>query len=144
MLTNGILIIGLGLVIVTPCGPDDKSDMGACRLLIFGLLAIPGNVDNLLPQMRGLDPTDIADNTMAAVIDRRLLLLWAIVLTLREGLPTRIPVWLGRLAVDLGDLSHSGGRGGRLARGGTACRGSGRHRVSPGRWRLLPSQEPHR
>jgi len=52
--------------------------------LAFGLLAIPGNVDNLMPQML-LDPHDLADATAPAVSVVDLLLGWAVVLTLREG-----------------------------------------------------------
>lgn len=52
--------------------------------LLFALFAIPGNVDNLMPQMR-LDPHPIANATapMISVID--LLIAWAVVLTIREG-----------------------------------------------------------
>jgi len=52
--------------------------------LAFGLLAIPGNVDNLLPQML-LDPHDLADATAPAVSVVDLLLGWALLLTVREG-----------------------------------------------------------
>lgn len=52
--------------------------------LLFALLAIPGNVDNLMPQMR-LDPHDIVNATAPAVSFVDLLLAWALALTYREG-----------------------------------------------------------
>lgn len=51
--------------------------------LVVAILAIPGNVDNLMPQM-GLDPNPLANNTAPAVSVVDLLLAWAIVLTIRE------------------------------------------------------------
>lgn len=52
--------------------------------LLFALLAIPGNVDNLLPQMR-LDPHSIANNTAPAISFVDLLIAWGLILTAREG-----------------------------------------------------------
>ena len=73
----GILLIGVSAVAMR---------WPAWRLpaLVFALLAMPGNVDNLLPQMT-LDPNPIADNTapVFSAIDRLIAL--ATVLTLREG-----------------------------------------------------------
>jgi O-antigen ligase len=64
--------------------------------LVGGLLAIPGNVDNLMPQMT-LDPHAIASNTAPAISVVDLLIAWALALTLAEALsswPTR-PVKMG-------------------------------------------------
>jgi O-antigen ligase len=94
-LTNVILVAGLGLVIVLAVLMTKRK--WRLPALMFGLLSIPGNVDNLLPQMR-LDPNDIANNTAPTVSVADLLVLWAILWTLREGLPTRIPSWLLGLA----------------------------------------------
>jgi O-antigen ligase len=94
-LTNAILIAGLGLVIVLAVLMVQRK--WRFPALMFGLLAIPGNVDHLLPQMR-LDPNDLANNTAATVSVVDLLVLWAILWTRREGLPTRIPAWLLGLA----------------------------------------------
>ncbi len=52
--------------------------------LLAAILAVPGNVDNLMPQMR-LDPNDLANNTAPAVSVVDLLIVWALVLTWREG-----------------------------------------------------------
>lgn len=52
--------------------------------LLVGLLSIPGNVDNIVPQMR-MDPNAIANNTGPAISVVDLLIVWAILLTLREG-----------------------------------------------------------
>lgn len=60
--------------------------------LLFALLAVPGNVDNLLPQMR-LDPHQIANATAPAISFVDLLIAWAIVLTVREGLLAEWPRW---------------------------------------------------
>lgn len=57
--------------------------------LLFALLAIPGNVDNLMPQMR-LDPHDIANSTAPAVSFVDLLIAWGLLLTFREG---RFAAW---------------------------------------------------
>lgn len=51
--------------------------------LLFALLAIPGNVDNLMPQMR-LDPHEIANATAPAVSFVDLLIVWALALSVRE------------------------------------------------------------
>ena len=52
--------------------------------LIFAILAIPGNVDNLMPQMR-LDPNALANNTGPVVSFVDVLIVWALVLAFREG-----------------------------------------------------------
>ena len=58
--------------------------------LLFALLAVPGNVDNLMPQMR-LDPHDIANATAPAISFVDVLLAWALILTAREGRLTGWP-----------------------------------------------------
>ena len=63
----------------------------------FALLAIPGNVDDLLPQMV-LDPHDITDILAPIVTSIDLLIAWAVLLTLRER---RDPGPLGRRIVAL-------------------------------------------
>lgn len=67
--------------------------------LLTAVLAIPGNVDNLMPQMR-LDANDIANNTAPAISVVDLLLAWALVLTLREG-RARLGAGIERLALAL-------------------------------------------
>lgn len=72
--------------------------------LAFGLLAIPGNVDDLLPQMH-LDPHQIVGSTAAAVSVVALLLAWSVILTAREGRSQRIPPWIFALAGTLATLA---------------------------------------
>ena len=50
----------------------------------FALLALPGNIDNILPQMR-LDPNILAENTAPIATFADGLLVWALFLTWREG-----------------------------------------------------------
>jgi O-antigen ligase len=85
--TTAILVVGIGLVLVLAL----VAVRPAWRLpaLAFGLLAIPGNVDNLMPQMT-LDPHALADGMAPAISVIDLLLAWAVVLTVRER---RAPVW---------------------------------------------------
>lgn len=52
--------------------------------LVVGLLSIPGNVDNYVPQMQ-MDLHAVANNTGPAISVIDGLLLWAVVLTAREG-----------------------------------------------------------
>lgn len=52
--------------------------------LLVAILAVPGNVDNLMPQML-LDPNSLANNTAPAVSVVDLLIVWAVLLNLREG-----------------------------------------------------------
>jgi len=73
--------------------------------LVFAVLALPGNIDNLLPQMR-LDPHPLPSSTapVASVVD--LLIVWALVLTWREGGSRRLSgksrrIVLGGLVVAL-------------------------------------------
>ena len=51
--------------------------------LMVALFAIPGNVDNLMPQMR-LDPHTLANNVAPAISVVDLLIAWALLLTIRE------------------------------------------------------------
>jgi hypothetical protein len=85
--TTAILVAGIALVLVLAL----LAVRPAWRLpvLAFGLLAIPGNVDNLMPQMT-LDPHPLADGMAPAVSVIDLLLIWAVALTVRER---RMPVW---------------------------------------------------
>ena len=72
--------------------------------LALAFFAIPGNVDNLLPQM-ALDPHAIANNTapVASVID--VLIAWAVILTWNEGRKVRMRSgvgWVLAIALILG------------------------------------------
>lgn len=51
--------------------------------LLVAILAVPGNVDNLLPQMR-LDPNFLVNNSAPAISFVDLLIAWALALTIRE------------------------------------------------------------
>lgn len=64
--------------------------------LAFAILAIPGNVDDLLPQLQ-LDPHQIRDANAPIVSVVDLLIGWALVLTLREG--RRPDGTIGRLVI---------------------------------------------
>lgn len=81
-MTTAILIVGLLLTLAVAY----VMRRPAWRLpaLLFAFLAVPGNVDNLMPQMR-LDPHPIANATAPAISFVDILILWAIVLTAREG-----------------------------------------------------------
>ena len=68
--------------------------------LLVAILAIPGNVDNLMPQMR-LDPNFLVNNTAPAISVVDLLIGWALLLTLREG-RVRSGSGFARIAVLLG------------------------------------------
>lgn len=67
-------------------------------ILLFAFLAIPGNVDHLLPQMT-LDPHQIADSTGPAISVIDLLVGWALILTLRERPLRRLTTPSRRLVV---------------------------------------------
>ena len=71
-----VMIVVLATAIVRP----------ALRLpaIAFGLLAVPGNVDDLLPQL-ALDPHPIRDALAPVVTSMDLLILWAVLLTVREA-----------------------------------------------------------
>lgn len=82
LFTTLILVAGLALTLalaVTMTRP-------ALRLpaLFLALLSIPGNVDNIVPQMQ-MDPNDVANNTGPAISVIDVLIVWAVFLTLREG-----------------------------------------------------------
>ena len=81
-MTTAILVAGLVVtLLVAYVMRRPESRLAA---LLFAFLAIPGNLDNLLPQMR-LDPNAIPNNTAPAVSFVDLLIVWGIILTLREG-----------------------------------------------------------
>jgi O-antigen ligase len=81
-LTTGILAAGLLMIVALAAAMMRPS----LRLpaLAFGLLALPGNVDDLLPQMV-LDPHDIPFRLAPIFGFLDLLIVWALVLTVREG-----------------------------------------------------------
>lgn len=80
-MTTLIQVVGLTIVVIAALAMTRRG----LRLpaLLFVLLAMPGNVDNLLPQMT-LDPSQIPNNTapVASAIDALILL--AVFLTFRE------------------------------------------------------------
>ncbi len=99
-MTNAILLAGIGLAIVLAVLMLSRE--WRLPALLFALLAIPGNLDDLLPQMR-LDPNDIADSTAPVVSVVDLLLVWALLLTIREGREVRTPrVLVGLAAILVG------------------------------------------
>ena len=99
-MTNAILLAGIGLAIVLAVLMLSRD--WRLPAFLFGLLAMPGNVDDLLPQMR-LDPNDIADSTAPVLSVVDLLLIWAVILTIRERRPVRTPrVLLGLVAILVG------------------------------------------
>lgn len=80
-MTTAILVVGIVAVLLVAWSmrrPDWR-----LAALLFALLAIPGNVDNLMPQMR-LDPHDIANSTAPAVSFVDLLIVWGLALSVRE------------------------------------------------------------
>ena len=77
------LILVAGIVLAAGLALAELRPSWRLPALAVALLAIPGNVDNLMPAMR-LDPHAIANNTAPAVSVIDLLLCWAVVLTLRE------------------------------------------------------------
>lgn len=94
-MTTAILVLGIGLALasaIVMLRPEWRLPAFA-----FILLALPGNVDDLLPQMR-LDPHELVNGTAAAVSVVDLLLLWAVILTVRDGRRLRIPAWLFAVA----------------------------------------------
>ena len=101
-MTTAILVLGLGLALALAILMRHRE--WRLPAFAFALLALPGNVDDLFPQMR-LDPYDIADNTAAAVSMVDLLLVWAVILTARERGPLRIPRWIFALAGILATLA---------------------------------------
>ena len=77
-MTTVILIGGLLMVAALAVAMiDPKWRLPA---LAFGLLALPGNIDDLLPQMV-LDPHPVIDATAAIITFADLLLAWAVILT---------------------------------------------------------------
>jgi O-antigen ligase len=90
ILIGGLVMVAAAALIMTRPG-------WRVPVLAFVVLALPGNVDNLLPQMH-LDPHPL-ENALAPVVSFvDVLLAWAIVLGLRERrwerLPTAARWWL--------------------------------------------------
>jgi len=79
--TEAILLVGVALAIATAVAMVRPG--WRIPALAFGLFAIPGNVDDLMPQMT-LDPHAIAFNTAPAVSFVDVLILLAVVLTMRD------------------------------------------------------------
>jgi O-antigen ligase len=100
-LTSAILVVGLLMAV----GLAIAMVRPAWRLpvIAFALLAIPGNVDDLLPQL-ALDPHDIPDAVAPIITSIDLLIAWGLVLTLRER---RDPGPLGRRIIALGAVLAS-------------------------------------
>jgi O-antigen ligase len=81
-LTTVILAAGLVMIVVLATAIARPSlRMPA---IAFGLLALPGNVDDLLPQL-ALDPHSIRDAMAPVVTSIDLLIVWALLLTVRES-----------------------------------------------------------
>lgn len=80
-MTAAILIAGL--VVALSVAFVMRRPEWRLAALLFGMLSIPGNVDNLMPQMR-LDPHLIADATAPVFSIVDLFLLWGLILTVRE------------------------------------------------------------
>ena len=85
-------ILAAGLVLVAAIAIVETRPKWRLPAVVFGLLAIPGNVDDLLPQMT-LDPHVLKDAFAPVVSSADLLLLLAVVLTILEG---RRPGVIGR------------------------------------------------
>ncbi len=93
-MTTAILVAGLAMVV----GLAAAATRPEWRIpaLAFGLLAIPGNVDDLLPQMT-LDPHPLAGAMAPALTFNDLLLVWALALTIRER--HALTAWLRRFVI---------------------------------------------
>ena len=79
---NGLILIA-GLAMVVALAVAAVRPAWRLPVLAFGLLAIPGNVDDLLPSMT-MDLHDLAGATAPAITVSDLLLGWALALTLYE------------------------------------------------------------
>jgi hypothetical protein len=77
------LILVAGILLVAGLAVAELRPAWRLPALAIALLAVPGNVDNLMPAMQ-LDPHAIANNTAPAISVIDLLLAWAVALTLRE------------------------------------------------------------
>lgn len=93
-MTTAILLAGIALVVLL--GVLAVRPVWRLPAVIFAALVIPGNVDDLLPQMM-LDPHRLRDVLAPVVSTVDLLLAWALLLTLREG--RRPGPWGGRLTI---------------------------------------------
>jgi O-antigen ligase len=78
------LILGAGILLVGVSAVALRWPAWRLPALAFALLAMPGNVDNLLPQMT-LDPNPIADRTAPVFSAIDGLVALAVMLSLREG-----------------------------------------------------------
>ena len=92
-MTTLILLAGLAMLVALAI----LATQPGWRLpaVAFALLSVPGNVDNLLPQMT-LDPNPLENATAPAISSLDLLLAWAVILTLLERRPVHR---MGRLFV---------------------------------------------
>jgi hypothetical protein len=79
--TTGILVAGVALVLIVAYVM--RRPEWRLPALLFATLAVPGNVDNLMPQML-LDPHDIANATAPAISFVDLLVVWGLALTIGE------------------------------------------------------------
>lgn len=80
-LSDIILVAGIGLALAVAFVMRQPG--WRLPVLAFALLAIPGNVDNLGPQML-LDPNDLPNRTAPVISVVDLLIAWGLVLSLRE------------------------------------------------------------
>jgi O-antigen ligase len=80
-MTSLILVAGIALVVAIAVA--ELRPAWRLPALAIALLAIPGNVDNLMPSMQ-LDYHALADNTAPAISVIDLLIAWAVILTMRE------------------------------------------------------------
>ncbi len=80
---GGLVLLAAAAIIMTRPG-------WRIPVLAFVVLSLPGNVDNLLPQMQ-LDPHPIEHSLAPIVSFVDVLLVWAVALGLREGRWERIP-----------------------------------------------------
>lgn len=78
------VILAAGLVMIVVLATAITRPSLRMPAIAFGLLALPGNVDDLLPQL-ALDPHAIRDAMAPVVTSIDLLILWALLLTVRES-----------------------------------------------------------
>ena len=78
------VILAAGLVMIVVLATAIARPSLRMPAIAFGLLALPGNVDDLLPQL-ALDPHSIRDAMAPVVTSIDLLIVWALLLTVRES-----------------------------------------------------------
>lgn len=100
LLTPAILAAGLALVVATALAM--RRPPWRLPALAFAILAIPGNVDNLVPQMV-LDPNQLANNTAPVVSFVDVLIAWGVLLS------------RGQIGAALGDRTQRWVIGGAVA-----------------------------